>query len=117
MDAFENALRVAFAEAPEPADDGFAVAVAKRVSLRERLASARNAIQTIGLAIAGVATIYGGVQMVQNIGPEFLASAGLEFARAHGAMAQASMSAVLTGVLVAAAAVGGGALALRSARG
>ncbi|MES1200295.1 MAG: hypothetical protein ABUS57_02460 [Pseudomonadota bacterium] len=117
MDAFENTLKVAFAEAPEPVDDGFAVGVAKRVSVRERLTVLRNGVQTFGIAIAAVAATYGGVQLVQNVAPEFLASAGLEFARAHGAIAQANMNTVLTAALLACAAVGGGALALRSAQG
>ncbi|HWA00536.1 MAG TPA: hypothetical protein VG841_09515 [Caulobacterales bacterium] len=117
MDAFETALTRAFAEAPEPEDAGFTVRVSRGVALREQTAKLRRLTQTVGIAAAGAAVVYGGVQMLAGVGPELMASLGLELARAHGAVAQTSMAVLLTEALLVVGAIGGGAAALRQARG
>lgn len=117
MDAFETALTRAFAEAHEPEDAGFTVRVSKAVSLSERIAKLRIATQTLGVATAGAAVAYGVSQLLTGMGPELMASLGLELARAHGAVAQASFGALMTEALIVLAAIGGGVAALRQARG
>lgn len=117
MDAFETALTRAFAEShDEPADAGFTVNVAKTVAWRERLVQIRQLTQAVGMAAAGAAAVYGGVQLFQAQGNELMASFGLELARAHGAMAQASITTLLSEGLLTIAAIGGGVFAFRQAR-
>jgi hypothetical protein len=132
MTDFNATLTRAFAEAHEPADDGFSVNVGKAVARRENAGQAMQVTQAVGLATAGVAVFYGVGSVAQGMAPEFMASAGLEFARAHGAISQtpdlASTAASwgqsllrvasvgLTQIMVVAAALGGGAYAMRNAR-
>ncbi len=130
MNEFDAVLKRAFAEAPEPADDAFVVNVSHAVSRRERFAQLRNAAQTAGMAAAGAAVLYGLYGFVSAFGQEFLASAGLELARAHGALSAAptvgdaagqaqtalqSVSAgIMTQILLIMAALAGGAVAYRT---
>mgnify|MGYP000107537173 CR=1 FL=1 len=127
MNDFDALLKRSFAEAPEPADDGFAVHIGHAVARREMALKARNLAQTIGLAAAGVALVYGGLSFYGVFGQELLASAGVEVARAHGALSTAptfgsATNAVLqslgTGmtqiILMTAAALAGGAVVYRT---
>lgn len=128
-----NALLTrAFAEAHEPADDGFSVSVGQAVARREVGAKAMQVTQAAGLATAGVAVLFGVWSIGQGMAPELMATAGLEFARAHGAVSGAPdlaseaaswgqsllnvASAGLTQIMMITAAVAGGAFALRNAQ-
>lgn len=127
MSEFDALLTRAFAEAhEEPADDGFSVKVEHAVARVEAASKVRSAAYATGMAAAGAAILYGAYGLVSAFGQEFLASAGLEFARAQGAIAQApdlggaaqgvmqSLSAGLTQVLLISAALAGGAVAYRA---
>ncbi len=126
MTEFNAVLKRAFAEAHEPADDGFSVRIGHAVARRERMGQVYNAVQTAGVALAGAAIVYGGYIFATSVGQEFLANAGLELARAHGALTGApsvtsqaqgwmqSLGAGLTQVLLIAAALAGGAVAYRA---
>ena len=100
MTDFDALLKRSFAEAPEPVDDGFTVKVEHAVARRETALRARNLAQTFGFAAAGAALVYGGYAFFGAFGQEILASAGLEVARAHGALSTApSMGNAAQGVL------------------
>jgi hypothetical protein len=127
MSEFDALLTRAFAEAhDEPADDGFSVKVERGVARVETANKVRNAAYVTGMAAAGAAILYGTYGLVGAFGQEFLASAGLELARAQGAIAAApdlggaaqgvmqSLGAGLTQVLLVTAALAGGAVAYRS---
>lgn len=126
MTDFDALLKRSFAEAPEPVDDGFAVKIEHAVARRESALKARNLAQTIGLAAAGAALAYGGYAFYGAFGQELLASAGLEVARAHGALSSApslggaaqnvlhAIGAGLTQILLIAGALAGGAVAYRA---
>ena len=127
MTDFDALLRRSFAEAhDEPADDGFSVNVAHGVARRETALKIRNAFQIAGVLVACGALSYGGYAALTALAPEAMATAGLEIARAHGAISNApsiggaaqglwqSMSAGMTQLLlVTAALAGGGAVAYR----
>jgi hypothetical protein len=126
MTDFDALLRRSFAEAHEPADAGFSVQVGRAVARREAAAKARGAFQLAGVTLACGALAYGVYAVLATLGPEVAASAGLEIARAHGAISNApsiggaaqglwqSMSAGMTQLLlVTAALAGGGAVAYR----
>lgn len=126
MNDFDALLTRSFAEAHEPADDGFSVNVGHAVARRERANKFRNATYTIGMAAAGAAVLYGAYGIATAFGQEFLATAGLEVARAHGAMSSApsiggatqgilqSLGTGFTQVLLVMAALAGGAVAYRA---
>jgi hypothetical protein len=127
MNELDALLKRSFAEADVPADDGFSVKVAHAVSLRERAAQARTVLYSLGLAAGGAAVAYGVYSFASVYGPQIIASAGLELARAHGALASAptagaaahgviqSLGAGMTQVLLlTAAALTGGAVVYRS---
>jgi hypothetical protein len=120
MDQFNATLKRAFAEAPEPEDNGFTVRVSARVAKREREGLAWVLTQRVGFAAAGSAIALGAFQFVQAIGPQLMASLGLELARAHGAMSENTFSVSmdlgvgLTQILLVAAALAGGAAAYRA---
>lgn len=128
MNDFDALLKRSFAEAPEPVDDGFSVQVGRAVAYREKAAKVRNAAYTVGMAAAAAAVCYGAYGIVSVYGQEVLASAGLELARAHGAISGApsvggaaqgmlqSFGAGLTQMLLVFAALAGGAVAYRSAQ-
>jgi len=127
MNDFDALLKRSFAEAPEPVDDGFTVKIGHAVARREAALKTRNLAQSIGLAAAGAALLYGGVSLYGAFGQEVLATAGVEVARAHGALSTAptfggAANAVLqslgTGmtqiILMTAAALAGGAVVYRT---
>jgi hypothetical protein len=123
MTDFDALLKRSFAEAHEPVDDGFSVVVAGRVERREKAARFRNALQTGGITLGLAAAAYGLYGAAASVGPELLASAGLELARVHGAVSGGStagltqaLGAGLTQVLLVLAAVAGGAVAFRTAQ-
>ena len=131
MTDFDALLKRSFAEAHEPADDGFVVNVTAAVAHREASMKARTYVQygamTIGLAAVSWG-LYSALGALGPIGQEMMASLGLEVARAHAAVSTApdvsasaqnfaqSMGVGLTQILMVAAALAGGAVALRSTR-
>lgn len=127
MSEFNSMLTRAFAEAhEEPVDDGFSVKVGQGVARREAANKIRNAAYTVGMAAAGAAALYGAYSIVSVFGQGFLASAGLEVARAHGVLSNApsvsgaaqgvlqTLGAGMTQVLLITAALAGGAVAYRA---
>lgn len=126
MSDFDALLKRSFAEAHEPADDGFTVAVARRVEKREKAAQARFGMQMAGLGIGLAAVSYGLYALLAAFGPELAANAGLELARVHGAMSGGpsvslstmaqSLGAGLTQVLLIAGAMTAGVVAFRNAQ-
>ena len=131
MTDFDALLKRSFAEAPEPADDGFVVNVTQGVAHREASMKVRNYVQygamTIGLAAVswGLSSALGAFGPV---GDEFMASFGLEVARAHAAVSTApdagaaaqsfiqSLGAGLTQILLVTAVLAGGAVAYRASQ-
>jgi hypothetical protein len=134
MSEFDALLKRSFAEAHDPADDGFSVNVAHKVARSEKSLELRTHFQNVGMAIGGAAALYGVYAFVGAFGQDLLASAGLEAARLHGSMSSASlgdaagdaagatqgmlrsMGAGLTQVLLFAGVLAGGAVALRASR-
>ncbi len=131
MTDFDALLTRSFAEAhDEPVDDGFSVNVGHAVARRERALKIRNAIYSGGMAIAGAAVAYGIYAFSSAFGEQFMASAGLEIARAHGALSAApssvstsgfmqsiqALGAILPQMMLVTAALAGGAVAYRAAQ-
>lgn len=126
MTDFNALLTRSFAEAAEPADDGFSARVSHTVARRETALKTRNAAYAVGMAAACAAVAYGLYSLGSGYGQEVMASAGLEVARAHGALSNApsiggaaeglvqSLSAGMTQVLLIMAALAGGAVAYRA---
>jgi hypothetical protein len=86
MDAFDATLKRAFAEASEPVDDGFSEGVSFAVARGEKAFVNRTIVQALLLAAAAIATGYGLLVFLQAVGPQIMASLGLELARAYGAL-------------------------------
>lgn len=128
MSDFNALLKASFAEAPEPADDGFSVRISHSVAHREAALKVRNGFQLAGVTIGCAAVSYGAYAMLGAFGQDLLASAGLEIARAHGAISNApsmgaasqsflqSMGAGMTQILLVTAALVGGAVAYRASQ-
>lgn len=128
MNDMDSVLKRAFAEAHEPADDGFAVKVGLAVAQRERLARVWSAAYTAGMALAGAAVLYAAYVLALGYGQELLASLGIELARAQfglhsdsrtlaqgaNGLMQAMSASIGHIMLIAAALAGGGALAYRA---
>ena len=126
MTDFDALLKRSFAEAPEPADDGFVVNVGHAVAKREAGLKARGYMQYGAITIGAAAVSWGLYTFAGAFGQEFMASAGLEVARMHAAVNAApdagaaaqnfiqSMGAGLTQILLVTAALAGGAVAYRS---
>lgn len=126
MTDFDALLKRSFAEAHEPADDGFAVNVTHVVARREAGLKARGYMQYGAITIGAAAVSWGLYTFAGAFGQEFMASAGLEVARMHAAVNAApdagaaaqnfiqSMGAGLTQILLVTAALAGGAVAYRS---
>lgn len=128
MTDFDALLKRSFAEAPEPVDDGFTVNIAHAVARNENALKLRNLAQTVGLAVAGAALVYGGFAFYGAFGQEAVATAGIEVARAHGALSaapssfggavQSALQSLGTGMtqimLMTAAALAGGAVVYRT---
>jgi hypothetical protein len=128
MTDFDALLKRSFAEAHEPADDDFVVNVSRAVERRENALKVRGAFQLAGVTIACGALAYGAYAVLSVFGQEMLATAGLEIARAHGAISSApsagmaaqgllqSMSAGMSQILLVTAALAGGAVAYRASQ-
>jgi len=126
MTDFDALLKRSFAEAHEPADDGFVANVTHAVAHREASLKARSYVQYGAITIAAAAVSWGLYAFAGAFGQEFMASVGLEVARAHAAVSTApdagaaaqgfiqSMGAGLTQLLLVTAALAGGAVAYRS---
>lgn len=117
MDAFETSLKRAFAEAPEPADDGFVFAVTGAVARREKALQARGVVEAFGMAAGATAVLYGVAQFAIGLAPSMLASAGIELVRAQGTLTSLgsfNLTAGLTQVLLALGVLGGGAVVYRA---
>jgi hypothetical protein len=129
MTDFDALLKRSFAEAHEPEDNGFSVHVTHAVARREAALQIRNAAYSVGMAAAGAAVLYGVYGFVSVFGQEFLASAGLEIARAHSALTSApaaagaanpalmqSIGVGLSQILLIAGVLAGGAVAYRASQ-
>jgi hypothetical protein len=125
MNGFEADLKRAFAEAEEPVDTGFSVQVSHRVSGLERRRAVEQKLRYGALALGGLAALFGVMQLSQGVGLDLMAAAGLELAKAHGAMSQSEfgggvsqgvLGMGLTQILMFSIALAGGALAFRQAR-
>ncbi len=126
MNDFNALLKRSFAEADEPADDGFTVAVTHTVARREAAATLRGRAYAVAMGVAGLAVFYGVYSLASVLGPQVLAVAGLELAQAHGALASGpseagqgvmqSLSAGMTQVLLITATLAGGAVVFRTVR-
>lgn len=128
MTDFNALLKREFAEAHEPADDGFVVQVTQAVARRERALKVRGAFQIAGVTLGCAAFAYGAYAMLGGFGEELMATAGLEVARAHGALSNApsmgaatqgilqTLSTGMTQILLVTAALAGGAVAYRAAQ-
>ena len=120
MSDFDALLKRSFAEAHEPADDGFSVSVSHAVARNERVASIRNAAQTGALAVAAASVAVGLYAMAMGFAPDVLASLGFGLARAHstlsGPMADMTrnIGGALTQVLLVTGAIAGGLVAYRA---
>ena len=118
---FNATLTRAFAEASEPADESFVLAVSGAVARKERMAGALAWAQVIGLAIGAMAVATGVFMIFQPMLPELMASAGLSLAQAHGAVVNAQTAnlssagaAGLTQLLFVVVALAGGAAVYRA---
>lgn len=127
MSDFDALLKRSFAEAPEPADDGFTVQIGHAVARREKALQVRQTLQNCGFALAGLAVGYGVYSVAGSLGPQVQALIGLELAQAQAGLGAglgagvfdqiaASMGAAMSYILLGAAGLAGGAVALRSAQ-
>lgn len=131
MTDFDALLKRSFAEAHEPADDGFVVNVTQTVAKREASLRTRGYLQLGAITIGAAAVTWGLSSFAGAVGDEFMAVAGLEVARAFSALTNASASAAtsdsslgfaqavgagMTQILLVTAALAGGAVAYRAAR-
>lgn len=126
MSDFDALLKRSFAEAHEPADDGFVVNVGHAVAKREASLKLRGYVQLGAVTVGAAAVSWGLYAVAGAVGPELMASVGLEVARAHAAVSTApdagaaaqgfiqSMGAGLTQILLVTAALAGGAVAYRA---
>lgn len=124
MDDFNATLTRAFAEEHhEPADDGFALRVSEAVAGKEKFALALRVAQGVGVAAAVAAVAWSLMAgLLGGFGPSLMASLGLEIARAHGALTQASsvdltaMAAGMTQFLLIAGALAGAGIVYRNSQ-
>jgi hypothetical protein len=125
MSDFDAFLKRSFAEThDEPVDDGFTVRVGKAVAHSERAAKIRAMAQSGAILIAAAAILYGLCGIAQQFAPQLMAQAGLQVARAQGALSSApsatdflrSMGSSLPQVLLMVGALAGGLVAYRSAQ-
>ena len=121
MSEFDALLKRSFAEAHEPADDGFSVQVERAVARQEAVNRLRNGVQTAGLAIAGAAVLYGLYGMVLSFTPDIMTSVGFGVARARAVIGggpaedlMRSVTAMLPQIMLVVAALTGGAVAYRA---
>lgn len=122
MDAFDATLKRAFAEAAEPVDDGFSSGVSLAVARGEKAFVNRTIVQGVLMSAAAVAVGYGLLLFFQAIGPQIMASLGLELARAYGAVGSSAgfdvnlMGLGLTQIILVMSAVAGGAVLYRNSQ-
>jgi hypothetical protein len=122
MTEFDTLLKRSFAEAHEPADDGFSVNVGRAVARHESAAKIRNAAQTGALAVAGAAVLYGFYGMAMTFAPDVLASVGFGVLRAQsaingpGADMVRTLSVALPQILLGTGAIVGGLVAYRASQ-
>jgi len=120
MTDFDALLKRSFAEAHEPADDGFSAQVGYAVARGERGARIRNAFQTGAWVIAGGAVLFGLYGMSMNFAPGVLTSLGFGMSRAHevlsgpGANMMQVVSAGLVQIMLVTGAIAGGLVAYRA---
>ena len=127
MTDFDALLKRSFAEASEPADEGFSVAVTHTVARRETWAKVSGAVQAGFMVMAAAALAYGAYLLAMFMGLEHLLSFAVdEVAEARGALGAApsttevteglmsAMGAGMTQVLLITAALAGGAVAYRA---
>ena len=120
MSDFDAFLTRSFAEAHEPADDGFSVHVARAVSRNERLARIRNTVQSSAWVVAGGAVAFGLYGLAMSVAPDVLASLGFGMSRAHevitgpGANMAQTIGAGMTQILLVTGAIAGGLVAYRA---
>jgi hypothetical protein len=125
MTDFDAFLKRSFAEAHEPVDDAFTARVAHGVARHEAALKSRAVFQVTAVTLACGALAYGAYALLAAFGQDVMATAGLEVARAHGAISNApsvggaaqgllqSMGAGATQILLITAALAGGAVAYR----
>jgi hypothetical protein len=128
MTDFDALLKRSFAEAHEPADDGFSLNVGRAVAKREASLKTRSYIQYGAIGIGAAAVTWGLYSLAGVFGQDLLGAVGLEAARAQSALTTAqdvsaeaqgflqSMGAGLTQILLATAALAGGAVAYRASQ-
>lgn len=136
MNDFDALLTRAFAEAEQPADDGFSVRVSETVARRDKALRWRTGLQNVGMGAAIAVVGYVALGAAFSFGQEWLASASLDVTRAVGSADDAlangsgliqqaesagsswlqSTSLGLTQILLIAGALMGGAVAYRSAQ-
>lgn len=126
MSDFDALLKRSFAEAPEPADDGFSVRIAETVAHREHALKVRQWVQTGAFALAAATVAYGAYSVAGALGPELQAAIGLQLAEAQTSLSAApspaslvdsvaaAFGAGLTQILLATIALAGGAVAYRA---
>lgn len=126
MTDFDALLKRSFAEAHEPADDGFVVNVTHTVAKREAGLQVRGYMQLGAITIGAAAVSWGLYTLAGAFGQEITASVGLEVARAYAAVSAApdagvaaqnflqSMGAGLTQILLLTGVLAGGAVAYRA---
>lgn len=127
MSEFDAFLKRSFAEAHEPADDGFSVNVAHAVAHREKTLQLRTWAQNIAMAAGGAVALYGLYTLLAAFAPPLVGTAGLTlqdlYLSATAVSGDAagstlgtlqSLGAGLTQVLLIAGALAGGAVAYRA---
>lgn len=127
MTEFDALLKRSFAEAPEPVDEGFATRVTSVIARRE--ASLKNAATMRGAvwAVASGAIVYGAYALASAMGADQLITiAADQVGAARGAIGASAgefsldagqvLGAGMTQILLAVAALTGGAVAYRSAQ-
>jgi hypothetical protein len=123
MDDFNATLTRAFAEEHhEPADDGFTLRVGAAVARQEKFIVWMSVVQGVGAAAAAAAVVWGLIVGFGMYGSSLMASFGLELARAHGALTEASsfsfatLAAGMTQFLLIAGALAGAGLVYRNSQ-
>lgn len=135
MSEFDALLKRSFAEAHEPADDGFAANVVHAVARKEKALQLWSMFQNVGMAVGGAIALYGVYVFAGAFAPDFLATMGVEVGRIQNALSGVpsvsavtgdaageaqgllrSLGAGLTQVLLIAGALAGGAAAYRAAQ-
>jgi hypothetical protein len=99
MDEFDSELRRAFASLEDPADDGFAAGVSRRVARGESQDRVRVWLNAAAFVVAGGAFAYGVFGIARAFAPSLTAEYGLRLAEAQGALANVNLAALAAGLL------------------